>query len=352
MAQLLFSEQTLDAGHPQAATRNPQLIHRPRRLRRSENLRRMVRETRLTVDHLVAPLIVVEGRGVRQEIASMPGQYRLSLDELRREAAALRGLGVPAVALFPKIEETLKDPRGSEALNPEGLFLRAIRAVKEEVPELLVISDVALDPYSSDGHDGLVRDGRVVNDETLEALAAMAVAQAAAGADIVAPSDMMDGRVAALREALDAHGFTETAILAYTAKYASAYYGPFRDALDSAPRQREGVPGDKKTYQMDPANAREALRELALDLEEGADMVMVKPAGPYLDVIYRVKEVSDVPVAAYHVSGEYAMLHAAARNGWLDLRAAATEALTAIRRAGADVILTYLARQMAAWMKE
>jgi len=327
------------------------LIERPRRLRRTEAIRRMVRETRLSVDQLVAPLFVVEGHGVRQEVPSMPGQYRLSIDELVREARELHALGIPAVALFPALDESLKTPDGREALNPDGLYPRAIRAVKEAVPELLVITDVALDPYSSDGHDGIVRDGRILNDETVEILARMAVVQAQAGADIVAPSDMMDGRVGAIRQALDEAGFTEVAILSYTAKYASAFYGPFRDALDSAPRHRPGVPPDKKTYQMDPANAREALRELRLDLEEGADMVMVKPALPYLDVIYRVKQASDVPVAAYHVSGEYAMLKAAALNGWLDEKAAVLEALTAIARAGADVILTYFAKQVAQWLQ-
>ncbi len=336
------------------ATRNASLalIERPRRLRRTESIRRMVRETRLSVDHLVAPLFVVDGRGVRQEVPSMPGQYRLSIDELVQEAKELHALGIPAVALFPALDASLKTPDGREALNPEGLYPRAIRAIKEAVPELLVITDVALDPYSSDGHDGIVRDGRILNDETVAILARMAVVQAEAGADIVAPSDMMDGRVGAIRRALDEAGFTEVAILAYTAKYASAFYGPFRDALDSAPRHRPGVPPDKKTYQMDPANAREALRELRLDLEEGADMVMVKPALPYLDVIHRVRQAADVPVAAYQVSGEYAMLKAAAQNGWLDEKAAVLEALTAIRRAGADIILTYFARQVAQWLQE
>ena len=338
--------------NPQSAIQNLKLIHRPRRLRRSENLRRMARETRLSVDDLVAPLFVVEGEGIRQPIGSMPGQARLSIDKLVDEATELQALGIPAVALFPKVDDALKTPAGEEGLNLDGLFPRAVRALKDAMPNLLVITDVALDPYSSDGHDGIVRDGHIANDESLDLLAAMAVVQADAGADIIAPSDMMDGRIAAIRTALDQADHTNTAILAYTAKYASAYYGPFRDALDSAPRQRDDVPADKKTYQMDPANAREALRELALDLDEGADMVMVKPAVPYLDVIYRIRELSNVPVAAYHVSGEYAMLQAAAQNGWLDLRAAATEALTAIRRAGADVILTYFARQMAEWLRE
>jgi porphobilinogen synthase len=235
----------------------------------------MARETRLSVDNLVAPLFIVEGGHVREAIGSMPGQYRLSVDALVKEAKELHALGIPAVALFPKINDALKTADGQEGLNPDGLFPQAIRALKETVPDLLVISDVALDPYSSDGHDGIVRNGQIVNDETLEMLAAMAVVQAEAGADIIAPSDMMDGRVAAIRTTLDSAGFTDTAILAYTAKYASAYYGPFRDALDSAPRQRDDIPADKKTYQMDPANAREALRELALDLDEGTPGVFV-----------------------------------------------------------------------------
>ena len=322
---------------------------RPRRLRASENIRRLARETRLSVDHLIAPLFVVEGEGVRQEVTSMPGQFRLSIDELVKEVVEIAALGIPGVALFPAISDDLKDERGSESLNQQGLFPRAIRAVKKAAPDLLVISDVALDPYSSDGHDGIVKGGKIVNDESLEVLARMAVVQAKAGADVIAPSDMMDGRVAAIREALDENDFEDVAILAYTAKYASAFYGPFREALDSAPRPRAGIPPDKKTYQMDPANAREALRELMLDLEEGADMVMVKPAIPYLDVIYRFHEACDVPVAAYHVSGEYAMLTAAARNGWLDRRSAVLESLLAIRRAGADVILTYFAKEVATW---
>ena len=237
-------------------------------------------------------------------------------------------------------------------MQPDGLFPQAIRAVKAAAPDLLVISDVALDPYSSDGHDGLVKDGEVANDASVEILAQMAVLHARAGADIVAPSDMMDGRVGAMRAALDAHQFPNTAILSYAAKYASALYGPFRDALDSAPRVRDGVPADKKSYQMDPANAREALREVQLDLDEGADMVMVKPAAAYLDVIHQVKQLADVPVAAYHVSGEYAMLHAAAERGWLDLQAAALEVTTAIRRAGADLILTYFAKDLVRWIDE
>jgi porphobilinogen synthase len=325
---------------------------RPRRLRRSESIRRMARETRLSVDNLIAPLFVVEGEGVRQEVGSMPGQYRFSVDLLVEEVQRIASLGIPGVALFPAIHEALKTPTGDEALNPDGLFPTAIRAVRKAAPSLEVITDVALDPYSSDGHDGIVRGGRIVNDETVGILAEMAVVQAAAGATIIAPSDMMDGRVAAIRRALDDSGHIDVSILSYTAKYASAFYGPFRDALDSAPRSREGIPADKKTYQMDPANSREALRELALDLDEGADMVMVKPALAYLDVIQRIKKVSNVPVAAYHVSGEYAMLHAAAERGWLDLRRGALEVLTSIRRAGADVILTYLAADAARWLRD
>lgn len=262
----------------------------------------------------------------------------------------MRDRGIPGVALFPKIPDDRKDPTGTESSNPDGLFPRAIGTVKDAAPDLVVISDVALDPYSSDGHDGVVRDGRIDNDETVEILARMAVVQAQAGADIVAPSDMMDGRVATIRTALDAEGLTETLILSYAAKYASALYGPFRAALDSAPRHRKDVPLDKKTYQMDPANSREAVKEAALDIEEGADMVMVKPALAYLDVIHRVREISDVPVAAYHVSGEYAMIHAAADRGWADLREVALEHTTAISRAGADIILTYFARQLAEWI--
>jgi porphobilinogen synthase len=323
---------------------------RPRRLRRSDGIRRMARETRLSVDNLVAPLFVVDGEGIREEIPSMPGQFRLSPDQLEREVRELSSLGVPGIALFPAIDEDLKDAVASESLNADGLVPRAIRLVKRVAPTLLVISDVALDPYSSDGHDGIVRDGRILNDETLEVLANIAVLHANSGADIIAPSDMMDGRVAAIRDALDASGFSDVALLSYTAKYASAFYGPFRDALDSAPRQREGIPPDKKTYQMDPANVREAIRELMLDIEEGADMVMVKPAIPYLDVIFRLSEASDVPVAAYHVSGEYAMLSAAAQNGWIGRQDAVMESLTAIRRAGASVILTYFAKEAAEWL--
>ena len=325
---------------------------RPRRLRASDAVRRLARETRLTADALVQPLFVVDGEGLRQPIEAMPGQVRYSPDTLAEACAEIEALGLPAVALFPKVEDGLKDATGSASLDPDGLYPRAVRAVKAAAPGLAVMTDVALDPYSSDGHDGVVRDGAVANDETLDLLARMAVVHAEAGADVIAPSDMMDGRVGAIRSALDGAGHTGVSILAYTAKYASALYGPFRAALDSAPRERPDVPEDKRTYQMDPANAREALRELSLDLAEGADMVMVKPALAYLDVVRRLADASDVPVAAYHVSGEYAMLHAAADRGWLDLRAAATEHTLSIRRAGADVILTYFARDLARWLRE
>ncbi len=338
--------------HSTFDNRHSGITRRPRRLRRSRGIRRMARETRLSPANLVAPLFVREGEGVSEPIDSMPGQSRFSVDELVEEAIGLHSMGIPAVAVFPVIDDDQKDDSASASADPEGLYPRAIRALKDSVPELLVITDVALDPYSSDGHDGIVRNGRIDNDETLAIMADAARVHAEAGADIIAPSDMMDARVGSLRSTLDEVGHTEVAILAYTAKYASAYYGPFRDALDSAPRERQGVPADKKTYQMDPANAREALRELRLDLEEGADMVMIKPALPYLDVIYRVRRMADVPVAAYHVSGEYAMLKAAAQNDWLDERKAVPEALTGIRRAGADVILTYFARDAARWLSE
>ena len=302
----------------------------------------MVRETELSAAHLIYPLFVVDGQGQKEPIGSMPGVSRLSIDLLLDEAAAAAALGVPAVALFPALPDTLKDRFATESTNPTGLLQKTVRELKSALPELMVITDVAMDPYSSDGHDGLVEDGKILNDETLDILAAMAVSQAEAGADMVAPSDMMDGRVRVLRSALDESGFQDVGILAYSAKYASSFYGPFREALDSEPRG-----GDKKTYQMDPANVREALREVELDVSEGADMVMVKPALPYLDVIRRVKEAVDVPVAAYQVSGEYAMIHAAAERGWMEADALMVETLTAIRRAGADVILTYFARRLA-----
>jgi porphobilinogen synthase len=299
-------------------------------------MRAMARESFLTPANLVLPLFLREGRGERTPIASMPGQARLSVDlavELAREAYEL---GVSAVDLFPALSDDVKDPRGSESTNPEGLMQRAIRALKRELPELMVCTDVALDPYSSDGHDGVVIDGRIDNDVTLPILAAMAVSHAEAGADVVAPSDMMDGRVRAIREALDDAGHTQVSILSYCVKYASAFYGPFREALDSAPKS-----GDKKTYQMDPANLREVEREVRLDEAEGADILMVKPGLPYADVIRRVRELTTLPVAVYHVSGEYSMLKVAAERGFLDYERCLMESLMCLRRAGADVIFTY-----------
>ena len=318
--------------------------HRPRRNRKSPAIRSLVRETTLSPGDLVQPLFVHEGRD--QDIKSMPGCRRWSLDGLVREAGECHALGIPAVVLFPKIEDSLKNPEASECFNEDGLIPRAIRALKEAHPSLMVITDVALDPYNSDGHDGIVRDGEIVNDETVATLCCQAQCHAAAGADIVAPSDMMDGRVGMIRGALDESGYENVSILSYTAKYASAYYGPFRGALDSSPKA-----GDKKTYQMDPANAREAIRELTLDEEEGADMVMVKPAGPYLDVISLVRENTTLPVAAYQVSGEYLMIKSAAKAGWLDEAAVIEESLIGIKRAGADFILTYFAKGVAAKLR-
>jgi porphobilinogen synthase len=317
----------------------------------------MARETRLSTDHLIAPLFVMPGTDDREEVASMPDTYRHTIDRLVDEAETLDALGVPAVALFPAIPDAKKTPDAAHALEPDHLYPNAVRALKDAVPELMVITDTALDPYNADGHDGLVRDGKIQNDATIEVMREMAVLHAEAGADIVAPSDMMDGRVGLIREALDAAGHPDVAILSYTAKYSSTFYGPFRDALDSAPKDEQStaekaIPDTKDTYQMDPANGEEAVRELMLDLEEGADMVMVKPALPYLDVIHRVQAHSDVPVAAYNVSGEYAMIKAAAQNGWLDEKKCAMEALTGIRRAGADLILTYFAADAARWLNE
>ena len=318
---------------------------RPRRNRKSALVRAYVREAELAPDRFLLPLFLHAGRGC-VPIPSMPGCERLDIDGLLREADGALADGVRAVVLFPAVAEELKTSDGAEAWNDSGLVPVAIRALKQRFPELAVTTDVALDPYNCDGHDGIVQDGRILNDATVAALCKQALCQARAGADIIAPSDMMDGRVGALRRALDAEGFPDVSILAYTAKYASAFYGPFRDALDSAPRF-----GDKKTYQMDPANRREALREVALDEAEGADIVMVKPAGPYLDVIAAVRAATTLPVAAYQVSGEYAMLKAAAANGWLDERRSVLESLLAIRRAGADVILSYFARPAARWLR-
>jgi len=318
------------------------LVHRPRRNRRSASIRELVRETHLTPADLILPLFLIEGENRQTPIESMPGISRMSCDRLVDTALEANRLGIPAVALFPALDDSIKDPLAAESCNPEGLLQRCVRELKSLIPAITVITDVAMDPYSSDGHDGVYQDGVILNDPTLKILAEMAVSQAEAGADIVAPSDMMDGRVGYIRRALDENGFEEVGILAYSVKYASAFYGPFRDALDSAPKS-----GDKKTYQMDPANRREALREVQLDVEEGADMVMVKPALPYLDVITAVRSLVTVPVAAYNVSGEYAMAHAADRLGWLDGESIMMEMLTSIKRAGADMILTYFALEAA-----
>ena len=329
------------------STPNPlDLIQRPRRLRRTAALRRMVQETKLSVNDLIYPVFVMEGENKQEEIVSMPECYRYSLDLLVKEVADAYNLGINAIALFPLVADDKKDNQGTESYNPDGLVQRSIRAIKKEVPEIVVITDVALDPFSSYGHDGIVEDGTILNDETVEVLVKMSVSQAEAGADMVAPSDMMDGRIGAIRAGLDEAGYTDVAILAYSAKYASAYYGPFRDALESAPKF-----GDKKTYQMNPANTDEALKEVELDIDEGADIVMVKPALAYMDIIRRVKEFSDMPVAAYNVSGEYAMIKAAAQKGWIDEKKIVLETLTSMKRAGADLILTYFAKQVALMLK-
>ncbi|MCA9406244.1 MAG: porphobilinogen synthase [Candidatus Omnitrophica bacterium] len=323
-------------------TKTLSISERPRRNRKSEAVRRLIRETDVNVGNLVLPMFVVPGKGKKVAIPSMPDYFKYSVDLLVKEVKEAYALGIPAVALFPSLPESVKDKRATESKNAKGLLQTAVKAIKDRVPEMCVITDVAMDPYSSDGHDGFVKDNKILNDETLPILADMAVSQAKAGADMVAPSDMMDGRVGYIREALDQNGFTDVGILSYAAKYCSAFYGPFRDALESAPRG-----GDKKTYQMDPANAQEALREVRLDIAEGADIVMVKPAVPYLDIIRSVKESVDVPVAAYHVSGEYAMIKAAAQKGWLNEQDVVQETLLSIKRAGADIIFTYCAKMYA-----
>ncbi len=332
-----------------AANFKLELTQRPRRLRRTPSMRAMVEETILRPADFIAPLFVVDGKSAPEEIKSMPGVFRLNLTDLVRECRALHKLQVPAVALFPKLDPKLKDDEGTQALNEDALVLRAVRAVKKAVPELTILTDVALDPYTSHGHDGVLNAARddVENDRTVGILAQMAVLQARAGVDLVAPSDMMDGRVGAIRQTLDAAGFTGTGIMAYSAKFNSAYYGPFREAVGSA--QAAGTRLlSKATYQLNPANRREAITEAMLDAAEGADIVMVKPAGLYLDIIRDVREATRKPVAAYQISGEYAQIHAAARLGWLDLARCRHESLLAIKRAGADLILTYFAKDMAA----
>jgi porphobilinogen synthase len=329
-----------------------ELLRRPRRLRRTAAIRALAGETRVTVDDLVAPLFVVDGKPAPEEIASMPGVFRLSIPDLVKECRLLAKLGLRAVALFPKLDGSLKDADGTRALDPETLVLRAVRAVKRALPELVVFADIALDPYTSHGHDGvLTADGRDVdNDRTVAVLARMAVAHAEAGVDFVAPSDMMDGRVGAIRRALDAAGFTGVGILAYAAKFNSGYYGPFREAVGSAQAAGTALLG-KHTYQLNPANRREAVMDALLDEAEGADMLMVKPAGPYLDIVRELREATRLPVAAYQVSGEYSQIHAAARLGWLDLARCRDESLLGIKRAGAGIILTYFAKDVARALK-
>ncbi len=323
------------------------MLKRPRRNRKSAAIRGLVRETQLSSNHLIQPLFLVQGQGIKDEIPSLPNNYRLSLDKALIEVEECLGLGISNFILFPAIPEEHKDKTGTFSYHPDNFYLKIALEIKARFPEACLISDVALDPYSIDGHDGIVRGGKIVNDETLGVLGKMAVAQAEAGFDLIGPSDMMDGRVQHIRESLDQAGYTDTGIMSYTAKYASAFYGPFRDALDSAPKASDDIPKDKKTYQMDPANKREALIEAELDTAEGADFLMVKPALHYLDVIALLKENFELPIAAYHVSGECAMLMAACRNGWLEYEKAMPEALLSIHRAGADAIITYFAKDFA-----
>ncbi len=324
------------------------LVHRPRRNRRTDWARRMVREHVVTADDLIWPLFLVEGERRRDPVSSMPGVERLTVDEAVRAAVEAAEAGIPALCFFPMTGPALKDPRGSEAVNADNLVCRALRAIKAEVPHLGLMTDAALDPYTSHGHDGVMRGDEIVNDETVRILCEQSLVQARAGADIIAPSDMMDGRVGAIRAALDGDGFEHVQIMSYAAKYASAFYGPFRDAIGT----KAALVGDKRTYQMDPANTDEALREVAADIQEGADMVMVKPGMPYLDIIRRVREAFDVPTFAYQVSGEYAMIEAAARNGWIDGERAMMESLVAFKRAGCNGVLTYYALKVARRLKE
>jgi len=321
-------------------------LRRNRRLRTNEAIRSLVRETIISPNDFLVPLFVVEGKGVKEEITSMPNYYRFSLDLLENEVKELWKLGLKSVLLFVKVPDNLKDNKGTEALNPNGLMQRAIKTVKNVCPGMLVMTDVALDPYSIYGHDGIIQNGKIINDDTVDVLAEMSLSHAQAGADFVAPSDMMDGRILAIREALEDDGFTDTGIMSYSAKYASAFYGPFRDALDSAPADVQDIPKDKKTYQMDFSNRFEALKETEMDIDEGADIVMIKPGLCYLDIVREIKNEVDVPVAVYQVSGEYAMLKAAAEKGWLDHDAVMIEQITAIKRAGADVIASYFAKDV------
>ena len=325
------------------------LTHRPRRMRKHAHTRELMRENTLTTDDLIYPIFVIEGENQREKIDSMPDIERLSIDQLLLEAKELAELGIRAVALFPVVGEAKKSLDAAEAFNPEGLAQRAVRALKAQTPEIAVITDVALDPFTTHGQDGLIDEsGYVLNDETVEVLVKQALSHARAGADIVAPSDMMDGRIGAIREALEENGFIYTNILAYSAKYASSYYGPFRDAVGSAANLGAS---SKETYQMDPANSDEAIREVGMDIDEGADMVMIKPGLPYLDIVYRIKQTFGMPTFAYHVSGEYTMLKAASQNNWINEQAVVLETLTSFKRAGADAVLTYYAKQAAKWLK-
>ncbi len=323
------------------------ITHRPRRNRKSQVIRDLIQETTLSTNDFIFPLFLIEGKDKKAEVKSMPGIYKWSSNLLLKEIESCMKLGIKTFALFPNISEKLKDKMATESTNENGLYLKTIREIKKKFPEACIMSDVAMDPYSSDGHDGIVRNGEIINDETLEVLAAMAIAQAQAGVDIIGPSDMMDGRVGFLRDSLDDAGFTNVSIMSYTAKYASAFYGPFRDALDSAPKF-----GDKKTYQMNPANSREALIEADLDTIEGADFLMVKPALSYLDIIKLLNDNSNLPIAAYNVSGEYAMVKAAAAKGWIDGDKVRDEILLSIKRAGASVILSYFAKEWAMSLKK
>jgi porphobilinogen synthase len=326
-------------------------LRRNRRLRTNESIRSLVRETVLSPNDFLVPLFVVEGKGVKEEIPSMPNYFRYSLDLLEQEVKELWAMGLKSVLVFVKVPDNLKDNKGTEALNANGLMQRAVKTIKNAVPEMIVMTDVALDPYSSFGHDGIIGHGQILNDETSAVLAQMALSHAQAGADFVAPSDMMDGRILEMRETLENNGFFNTGIMSYSAKYASAHYGPFRDALDSAPVDMQEVPKDKKTYQMDYHNRTEAIRETRMDIEEGADIVMVKPGIAYLDIVREIKNMSEVPVAVYQVSGEYAMIKAAAERGWLDHDAIMLEQTTAIKRAGADIIASYFAKDIVKLLK-
>ena len=321
-------------------------LRRNRRLRNNESIRSLVRETILSPNDFIVPLFVVDGKGIKEEIPSMPNYFRMSLDHLEKEIKELQKLNLKSVLLFVKVPDNLKDNTGKEALNPNGLMQRAIKIVKNTAPEMIVMTDVALDPYSIYGHDGIIKDGQIVNDSTANFLAEMSISHAKAGADFIAPSDMMDGRILKIREALENEGFINTGIMSYSAKYASAHYGPFRDALDSAPVDLQNIPKDKKTYQMDYHNRIEAIRETQMDIDEGADIVMVKPGISYLDIVREIKNMSEVPVAVYQVSGEYAMIKAASQRGWLDHDAVMMEQTTAIKRAGADLIASYFAKDI------